>query len=82
MGYPHATAVRYYTVGRLVDALENGPQVTIFSGDGLLGHFAALHEVAQAPAEAWTPLRTGRPIAARALPDTPFFAGIGVLIRR
>ncbi len=48
--------MRYYTVGRLVDTLENGPLWAIFSGGGLLGYFAALHEVAQAPEDAWAPL--------------------------
>ncbi len=56
MGYSHVTAVRYHTVGRLVDTLESGQELTTFSEGGLLGRFEALHEIAQAPAEAWTPL--------------------------
>ncbi len=50
-GYTQTAARRYYTVGRLVDTLENAQELRIFSGDGLLGRMEALHEVAQAPAE-------------------------------
>lgn len=50
------TAQRYYTVGRLVDALESDQLLVTFSDGGLLGRMEALHEIAQAPEEAWAPL--------------------------
>lgn len=56
LGYSRVTAQRYYTVGRLVAARENGQELAIFSDGGLLGRMEGLHEVAQAPVEAWAPL--------------------------
>ncbi|MGI8439760.1 MAG: hypothetical protein ACR2NV_06095 [Thermoleophilaceae bacterium] len=43
-------------VGTLVAALESDQELVTFSEGGLLGYFAALHEVAQAQEEAWAPL--------------------------